>query len=85
VSDATNPSPRVVFDQQVDMRSIENRRPTRMTELERALAGALSACVEQIEQMRRMFDDEDGTIAEAVDAADEALTAYAMARSKEDA
>jgi hypothetical protein len=35
--------------------------------------------------MRRMFDDEDGTIAEAVDAAEEALTAYAMARSKEDA
>lgn len=45
----------------------------------RDLAGALSSCSDQIGQMRGMFDDGDGAIAEAVEAADEASEAYTTA------
>lgn len=38
----------------------------------RECLGALDACVTQIEQMRGMFDDADGTIQEAVDDAEDA-------------
>lgn len=34
--------------------------------------GALSACMDQIHQMRGMFDDADGTIQDALDAAEDA-------------
>lgn len=40
------------------------------------MAGALQACVDQIEQMRGMFDDSDGTIGDALQAAEEALDSY---------
>ncbi|NEV75490.1 hypothetical protein DYI24_00140 [Rhodopseudomonas sp. BR0C11] len=43
------------------------------------LDGALDACTHQISQMRGMFDDADGTIQEAVDAADEAAASYRAA------
>ncbi|WBU27565.1 hypothetical protein OOZ54_12760 [Rhodopseudomonas palustris] len=43
------------------------------------LAGALDACTHQIGQMRGMFDDADGTIREAVNAADEAAESYRAA------
>lgn len=43
-------------------------------------AGALSACVEQIGQMEGMFDDEDGTIADAVEAAEDALESIRATR-----
>ncbi|MGY3482256.1 hypothetical protein ACVW1C_000139 [Bradyrhizobium sp. USDA 4011] len=45
----------------------------------RDLAGALDACTHQIDQMRGMFSDEDGTIAEAVSDADEAAETYRRA------
>ena len=34
--------------------------------------GALSMCADQIHQMRGMFDDADGTIQDALDAAEDA-------------
>lgn len=40
------------------------------------LAGALQACRDQIEQMNGMFDDSDGTIQDALDAAEESLNGY---------
>lgn len=40
------------------------------------LAGALQACVLQIEQMKGMFDDSDGTIQDALDAAEESLNGF---------
>ncbi|WP_454629577.1 hypothetical protein [Bradyrhizobium cenepequi] len=43
------------------------------------LAGALDSCTHQIGQMSGMFDDEDGTIAAAVEGADEATGAYRKA------
>lgn len=43
------------------------------------LAGALDACIHQIGQMRGMFGDEDGTIAEAVSDAEDAAEAYRRA------
>lgn len=39
----------------------------------RDLRGALSLCVHEIEQMRGMFDDDDGNIEAALDAAQDAL------------
>ncbi|WP_050400395.1 hypothetical protein [Bradyrhizobium embrapense] len=48
-------------------------------QIARDLAGALDACTHQIGQMRGMFDDEDGTIAEAVSDADAASEAYRRA------
>lgn len=41
-----------------------------------SMAGALSVCLDQIGQMRGLFGDEDGTIADAVRAAEEALGAF---------
>ncbi|MEM7242328.1 MAG: hypothetical protein AAF429_09095 [Pseudomonadota bacterium] len=38
------------------------------------LRGALSSLLHQVEQMQGLFDDSDGTIAEAVDAAEKALS-----------
>lgn len=43
------------------------------------LAGALSSCSHQIGQMSGMFDDDDGTIAAAVDDADKAEERYRKA------
>lgn len=40
------------------------------------MAGALQACVDQIEQMKGMFDDSDGTIGDALQVANEALDGY---------
>ncbi|QDM15537.1 hypothetical protein FNL56_06155 [Tardiphaga sp. vice304] len=40
------------------------------------LAGALSGCTTQIEQIREMFPGDDGKIAEALENADEAETTY---------
>jgi uncharacterized protein YukE len=42
----------------------------------RDMAGALQACVDQIQQMKGMFDDSDGTIGAALQAAEEALDSY---------
>ncbi|TAI67594.1 hypothetical protein [Bradyrhizobium sp. Leo170] len=48
-------------------------------QIARDLAGALDACTHQIGQVRGMFNDEDGTIAEAVSDADDAAEAYRRA------
>lgn len=45
-------------------------------EIARDLAGALASCTHEIEQMRGMFVDEDGTIASAVEDADDATEQY---------
>lgn len=45
------------------------------------LAGALDACVTQIEQMKGMFDDSDGAIQRALDDAETAGTEYSAATS----
>lgn len=50
--------------------------------LDASLSGALQACVEQIEQMKGMFGDEDGTIQDALDAAEDALNCYHKARER---
>lgn len=40
------------------------------------LSAALSGLLEQVHQMRGMFDDEDGTIQAAIDDSDAALSLY---------
>ncbi|MFY9329967.1 MAG: hypothetical protein WAO76_18410 [Georgfuchsia sp.] len=40
------------------------------------LASALNSCITQIDQMRGLFVDTDGTIEEALNAAEEAVDAY---------
>ncbi len=46
-----------------------------------ALAGHLSNCMEQIGQMKGMFDDGDGSIQQAIDDADETLACYNAAQA----
>jgi hypothetical protein len=53
--------------------------PTPVDEVQSALLGALDACTTQIEQMRGMFDDSDGTIAQALEDAEDAV---AMAKER---
>lgn len=50
--------------------------PTNIQENMRGMAGALQACVDQIQQMKGLFDDSDGTIEDALQAAEEALESY---------
>lgn len=59
---------------------------TKASLLAEELAGALNALLHQVEQMKGMFPDTDGTIQNAVDDAYEALAAWraALAASKED-
>lgn len=40
------------------------------------LAGALSACLDQIHQMKGMFNDEDGAIQRAIASGEEVLAKY---------
>lgn len=46
----------------------------------RNLAGALDSCVTQIEQMKGLFPDDDGNIAQALQEAEEADTLFAQTR-----
>lgn len=48
------------------------------------MAGALSACIDQIHQMEGMFDDKDGTIQQALDAAEQAMKRFDAARAIKD-
>lgn len=53
--------------------------PLPLKEAGDALASALSDCLEQIDQMRGMFNDKDGAIAAAVDQADAAYDQWKVA------
>lgn len=65
------------FDEHDDAgRQLAARSSNVATPMASELAGALANCIEQIHQMKGMFDDEDGTIQEALDAAEEALNRY---------
>lgn len=53
--------------------------PLSLKEAGDSLASALSDCLEQIDQMRGMFDDKDGAIAAAVEQADAAYDQWKVA------
>lgn len=53
--------------------------PTKASLLAEELAGALTSLLHQVEQMRGMFPDTDGTIQNAVDDAHVALAAWRAA------
>jgi hypothetical protein len=54
--------------------SLRNHTVTpEISEVVSGLRGAISACLTQIEQMKGLFDDEDGAIARAVDEAEHEL------------
>ncbi|WP_018234161.1 hypothetical protein [Thioalkalivibrio thiocyanodenitrificans] len=55
----------------------DSQKPRPTQTVEAALAGALEQALEQIEQMRGMFDDGDGQIEEALHEGRKALDLYA--------
>lgn len=63
----------------------EEPTPPNLLDAGRGLASALADCLEQISQMRGMFDDNDGAIQQAVDEADGALDAWNEAAPKQEA
>ena len=47
------------------------------------LAAALTSCLEQLDQMKGMFNDDDRAIAKAIDDAEKALAAYRVEEAKQ--
>lgn len=50
----------------------------------RDMAGALQACIDQIQQMRGMFDDADGTIEDTLQSAEKALDSHYQSLGQKD-
>lgn len=67
-----------LLSEMVEANAVEHATATR------DMAGALQGCIDQIQQMKGMFDDADGTIEDALQSAEKALDSHYQSLGQKD-